>query len=62
VDEAKVRVAAEAAAARLREANAGLATTARGLEEFVGAFCLGLTREPYPTARVLPPDPSGASL
>jgi cytosine/adenosine deaminase-related metal-dependent hydrolase len=58
VDEEKVRRAAEAAAARLREANAGLAAAARALEPFVGAFCLGLTREPYPIARVLPPDPA----
>jgi 5-methylthioadenosine/S-adenosylhomocysteine deaminase len=53
VDEEKVRRAAEAAATRLKEANAGLATAARGLEEFVGAFCLGLAREPYRVARVL---------
>jgi cytosine/adenosine deaminase-related metal-dependent hydrolase len=53
VDEEKVCRAAEAAAARLREANAGLAESARGLEEFVGAFCLGLAREPYRVARVL---------
>ena len=53
VDEQKVRVAAEAAAARLREANAGLVATARELEPFVGAFCIGLTREPYHVARVL---------
>jgi cytosine/adenosine deaminase-related metal-dependent hydrolase len=56
VDEEKVRASAEAAAARLKEANAGLAATARGLEEFVGAFCLGLAREPYRTTRVLPAD------
>ena len=53
VDEGKVRVAAEAAAARLREANAGLREAARALEPFVGAFCLALAREPYPIARVL---------
>ena len=53
VDEEKVRSAAEAAAARLKDANAGLAATARSLEGFVGAFCLGLAREPYPVARVL---------
>jgi cytosine/adenosine deaminase-related metal-dependent hydrolase len=53
VDEAKVRAAAEAAAARLRDANAGFRETARTLEPFVGAFCLALAREPYHIARVL---------
>lgn len=53
VDEEKVRTAAEAAAARLREANAGAVAAARALEEYVGAFCVGLAREPYPVSRVL---------
>lgn len=53
VDEAKVRAAAEAAATRLREANAPVREAARVLEPFVGAFCLGLAREPYPIARVV---------
>jgi hypothetical protein len=53
VDEAKVRAAAEAAAARLREANTGLVAAARALEPYVGAFCIGLAREPYHVARVL---------
>ena len=56
VDEAKVRAAAEAAAARLREANAGLRDAARVLEPYVGAFCLALAREPYHVARVLTSD------
>ena len=56
VDEQKVRAAAEAAAARLREANAGLAAAARALAPYVGAFCLGLAREPYHVARTLPPE------
>lgn len=56
VDEPKVRAAAEAAATRLREANAGLAASARALAPFVGAFCVGLAREPYPIARVFPPE------
>ncbi|MBI3827502.1 MAG: amidohydrolase [Candidatus Rokubacteria bacterium] len=53
VDEAKVRASAEAAAARLREANAGAVAAARALEDYVGAFCVGLAREPYRVARVL---------
>jgi guanine deaminase len=53
VDEEKVRAAAEAAAARLREANAGALAAARALAEHVGAFCIGLAREPYHVARVL---------
>ena len=56
VDEQKVRAAAEAAAARLREANAGLAASSRALAPFVGAFCVALAREPYPIARVFPPE------
>ncbi|HYE89989.1 MAG TPA: amidohydrolase, partial [Terriglobales bacterium] len=58
VDEAKVRASAEAAAARLREANAGAAAAARALEPFVGAFCLALAREPYPVTRVLGDTPA----
>ena len=57
VDEGKVRVAAEAAAARLREANAGLRDAARALEPFVGAFCLALAREPYHISRVVSAPP-----
>jgi cytosine/adenosine deaminase-related metal-dependent hydrolase len=53
VDEPKVRAAAEAAAARLRAANADTVAAARALERFVGAFCVGLAREPYPVARAL---------
>jgi cytosine/adenosine deaminase-related metal-dependent hydrolase len=53
VDERKVRAAAEAAAARLREANAATAAAARALEPFVGAFCLALAREPYHINRTL---------
>src|ERR671922_302960 len=53
VDETKVRAAAEAAAARLREANAGAFAAARALEPYVGAFCLALAGEPYPVARVI---------
>jgi len=52
VDEGKVRAAAEAAAVRLREANEGLREAAAKLAPFVGAFCLGLAREPYHIARV----------
>jgi 5-methylthioadenosine/S-adenosylhomocysteine deaminase len=47
VDEARVRAQAEAAAARLREANAESIAAARALEGFVGAFCLSQVREPY---------------
>jgi 5-methylthioadenosine/S-adenosylhomocysteine deaminase len=47
VDEARVRAQAEAAAARLREANAEAIRAARALEEYVGAFCLSQVREPY---------------
>ena len=53
VDEQKVRAAAEAAAARLRAANADAVAAARALESFVGAFCVGLAREPYQVARAL---------
>jgi cytosine/adenosine deaminase-related metal-dependent hydrolase len=56
VDEQKVRAAAEAAAARLREANAGVAANAQALAPFVGAFCMGLAREPYPISRTFPPE------
>ena len=56
VDEQKVRAAAEAAAARLREANATALAAARAFEPHVGAFCIGLAREPYHIARVLSPD------
>ncbi len=47
VDESRVRAQAEAAAARLREANAEAIRTARALEAFVGAFCLSQVRLPY---------------
>jgi 5-methylthioadenosine/S-adenosylhomocysteine deaminase len=57
VDEAALRKQAETTAARLREQNAPALATARALEQFVGAFCIGLAREPYPITRVFPPDP-----
>ncbi len=47
VDESRVRTEAEAAAARLRTANAGALREARALEPFVGAFCLSQVRQPY---------------
>jgi cytosine/adenosine deaminase-related metal-dependent hydrolase len=47
VDEGRVRAQAEAAAARLREANAEAIRAARALEEYVGAFCLSQVRESY---------------
>jgi hypothetical protein len=53
VDEQTVRAAAEAAAARLRAPHAGAVAAARALESFVGAFCVGLAREPYQVARAL---------
>ena len=56
VDEQKVRAAAEAAAARFREANAAAIAASRALEEFAGAFCVGLAREPYGVARAVPLD------
>jgi hypothetical protein len=48
VDEAGVRARAEAANSRLRALNAESLAAARGLENFVGGFCVGLAREPYP--------------
>jgi guanine deaminase len=51
VDEAKVRRDAAAAAERLRAASAPGVTAARAFERFVGAFCAGLAREPYPIER-----------
>jgi cytosine/adenosine deaminase-related metal-dependent hydrolase len=56
VDEEKVRAAAEAAAARLREANSAAIAAARALESYAGAFCVGLAREPYRVSRMLTPD------
>jgi guanine deaminase len=47
VDERRVRAQAEAAVARLRQANAEAMAAARALEGFVGAFCLSQVREPY---------------
>ncbi|HEY7649047.1 MAG TPA: amidohydrolase [Methylomirabilota bacterium] len=46
VDEAGVRARAEAANSRLRALNAESFSALRGLERFVGAFCVGLAREP----------------
>jgi guanine deaminase len=45
VDEAGVRARAEAANSRLRALNAENLAALRGLERFVGAFCVGLARE-----------------
>lgn len=47
VDEAKLRARAEEAIARLRGANAEALATARGLQPFVGAFCVALASRPY---------------
>ncbi len=47
VDESRVRARAEAAATRLRQANAESFAAARALEGFVGAFCLSQVRQPY---------------
>ena len=47
VDESKLRARAEEAVARLRGANAGILASARALEPFVGAFCVGLGGRPY---------------
>ncbi len=47
VDEAGVRARAEAANSRLRALNAESLTAPRALENFVGAFCVSLAREPY---------------
>jgi cytosine/adenosine deaminase-related metal-dependent hydrolase len=58
VDEARLRSQAERSVARLREQNADALATARALEPYVGAFCLGLAREPYRIARVFDPDPA----
>jgi 5-methylthioadenosine/S-adenosylhomocysteine deaminase len=56
VDEGKLRAQAERAAARLREANAPARAAAGALEEFVGAFCIGLAGRPYHVGRTLPTD------
>ena len=58
IDEGKVRVAAEAAAARLREANTGLREAAAKIAPFIGNFCLALAREPYHIARVFDAPPA----
>lgn len=51
VDEAKLRADAEAAVARLNEANAANLELARAMEDVVGAFCIAQARKPYPAIR-----------
>lgn len=47
VDEAKLRVQAEEARARLASANADALTAARLLQPHVGAFCIAMASRPY---------------
>ncbi|MBI4182424.1 MAG: amidohydrolase [Proteobacteria bacterium] len=51
VDEAKLARDAEAAAARLRQANAANRELVGRLEDLVGTFCVGLSRQPYHVER-----------
>jgi cytosine/adenosine deaminase-related metal-dependent hydrolase len=47
VDEARLRVQAEEARARLADANAGALAAARALQPHVGAFCIAMASRPY---------------
>ncbi|HEV8584276.1 MAG TPA: amidohydrolase family protein [Methylomirabilota bacterium] len=51
VDTAALRRQAEAAVERLRRVNAPARAVSEAAEKVVGAFCLGLSREPYPVDR-----------
>ena len=51
VDTAGLRRDVEAAVERLRSVNQPARAVAEAAEQVVGAFCLGLTREPYPVDR-----------
>jgi len=54
IDEAKLARDAEAAAERLRAANADFKGLAQELEDVVGRFCVGLSRTPYHIERHAP--------
>jgi len=47
IDEERLRIKVEAAVERLRNVNAERRAFTAKLEEFVGAFCIGLCRSPY---------------
>jgi 5-methylthioadenosine/S-adenosylhomocysteine deaminase len=53
IDEPKLRREAQAAAQRLDAENAASLAFARGIADFVGAFCIGQAHAPYHVHRRL---------